>query len=110
MVIMNIMLVAVAERTREIGVRKALGAKRKDILSQFLVEAATLSTLGAAIGIALGIGLAELIAALTPLPAAVAPWSIAAALVTGAGVGIGAGLYPASRASKLDPIAALRSE
>jgi putative ABC transport system permease protein len=110
MVIMNIMLVAVAERTREIGVRKALGAKRADIMSQFLVEAATLSTLGAAIGIGLGIGLAELIAALTPLPAAVAPWSIAAALVTGAGVGIAAGLYPASRASQLDPITALRQE
>ncbi len=110
MVIMNIMLVAVAERTREIGVRKALGAKRSDILSQFLVEAATLSTLGAAIGIGLGIGLAELIAAVTPLPAAVAPWSIVAALVTGAGVGISAGLYPASRASKLDPITALRQE
>jgi len=110
MVIMNIMLVAVAERTREIGVRKALGAKRKDILSQFLVEAATLSTLGAAIGIGLGIGLAKLVAVFTPLPAAVAPWSIAAALVTGAGVGIGAGLYPASRASQLDPIAALRSD
>ena len=110
MVIMNIMLVAVAERTREIGVRKALGAKRGDILSQFLVEAATLSTIGAAIGIALGVGLAKVIELLTPLPAAVAPWSIVAALVTGAGVGIGAGLYPASRASKLDPIAALRSE
>lgn len=110
MVIMNIMLVAVAERTREIGVRKALGAKRADIMSQFLVEAATLSTLGAAIGIGLGIGLAEIIAALTPLPAAVAPWSIAAALVTGAGVGIAAGLYPASRASQLDPITALRQE
>jgi len=79
-------------------------------MSQFLVEAATLSTMGAAIGIGLGIGLAEIIAALTPLPAAVAPWSIVAALVTGAGVGIGAGLYPASRASQLDPIAALRSE
>ena len=110
MVIMNIMLVAVAERTREIGVRKALGARRSDILSQFLVEATTLSVLGAAIGIALGIGLAELIAALTPLPAAVAPWSIAAALITGAGVGIAAGMYPASRASQLDPIAALRQE
>ncbi len=110
MVIMNIMLVAVAERTREIGVRKALGAKRSDILSQFLVEATTLSIIGAAIGIALGIALAQLIAALTPLPAAVAPWSIAAALFTGAGVGIAAGMYPASRASKLDPITALRQE
>lgn len=110
MVIMNIMLVAVAERTREIGVRKALGARRSDILSQFLVEAATLSTVGAAIGISLGIGLAKLISALTPLPAAVAPWSVAAALVTGAGVGIAAGIYPASRAARLDPIAALRQE
>jgi putative ABC transport system permease protein len=110
MVIMNIMLVAVAERTREIGVRKALGAKRSDILSQFLVEATTLSIIGAAIGIGLGIALAELISALTPLPAAVAPWSIAAALITGAGVGIAAGMYPASRASQLDPITALRQE
>jgi putative ABC transport system permease protein len=110
MVIMNIMLVAVAERTREIGVRKALGARRQDILSQFLVEAATLSTVGAAIGIALGVGLAKLISALTPLPAAVALWSVAAAIVTGAGVGIAAGIYPASRAARLDPIAALRQE
>jgi putative ABC transport system permease protein len=110
LVIMNIMLVAVAERTREIGVRKALGAKRRDIVSQFLIEAATLSVLGAAIGAALGIALAELIAAVTPLPASVAPWSLAAALVVGAGVGIVAGIYPASRASRLDPIAALRQE
>ena len=110
MVIMNIMLVAVAERTREIGVRKALGARRQDILAQFLIEAATLSVVGAAIGIALGIALAKLIAALTPLPASVAPWSVAMALVVGAGVGIIAGFYPASRASRLDPIAALRSE
>jgi putative ABC transport system permease protein len=110
MVIMNIMLVAVAERTREIGVRKALGARRRDIMSQFLVESATLSVVGAAIGIALGIGLAKIIAATTPLPAAVAPWSILAALVVGAGVGIAAGIYPASRASRLDPIAALRQE
>ena len=110
MVIMNIMLVAVAERTREIGVRKALGAKRSDILAQFLVEATTLSVIGAAIGIGLGIGLAEIIAAVTPLPAAVAPWSIVAALITGAGVGIAAGMYPASRASQLDPITALRQE
>ncbi len=110
MVIMNIMLVAVAERTREIGVRKALGARRRDIISQFLVEAATLSMVGAAIGAGLGVGLAKLIAALTPLPASVSvPWLVGA-LVIGAGVGIVAGIYPASRASRLDPIAALRQE
>jgi putative ABC transport system permease protein len=110
MVIMNIMLVAVAERTAEIGVRKALGARRADIMSQFLVEAATLSLFGAAIGIGLGIGLAEIIASVSPLPAAVAPWSIVLALILGAGVGIVAGAYPASRASRLDPITALRQE
>jgi putative ABC transport system permease protein len=110
LVIMNIMLVAVAERTREIGVRKALGARRRDIISQFLVEAATLSVLGAAIGAGLGVGLAMLIAAVTPLPASVAPWSLVLALIVGAGVGITAGIYPASRASRLDPIAALRQE
>jgi putative ABC transport system permease protein len=107
---MNIMLVAVAERTREIGIRKALGATRGDILSQFLIEAATLSVLGAAIGIAGGIGLAKIVQATTPLPAAVAIWSIFAALALGAGVGIVAGVYPASRAARLDPIAALRQE
>lgn len=110
MVIMNIMLVAVSERTREIGVRKALGARRKDIIAQFLIEAATLSVVGAAIGAALGIGMAQLIAAVTPLPASVAPWSLVVALVVGAGVGIVAGIYPASRAARLDPIAALRQE
>jgi putative ABC transport system permease protein len=110
MVIMNIMLVAVAERTREIGVRKALGARRADIMSQFLVEASTLSLVGAAVGIGLGILGAKVIAATTPLPAAVAPWSIALGLFLGAGVGIAAGAYPASRASRLDPIAALRQE
>ena len=109
-VIMNIMLVAVAERTREIGVRKALGARRRDILSQFLVEAATLSTMGAAFGVLLGIGLAQAVAALTFLPASVAPWSIVVGIALGAGVGIVSGIYPASRASLLDPIAALRQE
>jgi putative ABC transport system permease protein len=110
MVIMNIMLVAVAERTHEIGIRKSLGARRKDILRQFLVESATLSTLGAIIGILLGIAGAEIIAWKTPLPTTVAPWSIVAATLLGTVVGVVAGVYPASRASKLDPIEALRQE
>jgi putative ABC transport system permease protein len=109
-VIMNIMLMAVTERTREIGIRKALGAKRQDILAQFIVESATVSTVGAAIGIVLGIGLAFVIKATTPLPAAVAPWSVGAGVFLGIAVGMIAGVYPASRASKLDPIVALRTE
>ncbi len=109
-VIMNIMLVAVSERTREIGIRKALGARRQDILNQFLVESATLSTLGAAVGVGLGIGFAKLIAAVSPLPAAVAVWSIFVGVGVGAGVGLIAGVYPASRAALLDPIAAMRQE
>lgn len=109
-VIMNIMLVAVAERTHEIGIRKALGAKRRDILVQFLIESSTLSTFGAALGIAAGAGLAILIRNLTPMPTFVAPWSIIVAVLVGAGVGIVSGVYPASRASLLDPVAALRQE
>ena len=109
-VIMNIMLVAVAERTREIGIRKSLGARRRDIMSQFLVEAATLSVLGAAIGIALGYALAKLISSVSPLPTSVAPWSVGMAIALGAGIGIIAGAYPASRASRLDPIIALRAD
>jgi putative ABC transport system permease protein len=109
-VIMNIMLVAVAERTHEIGVRKALGARRSDILRQFLVESTTLSVLGAIFGIATGAGLAKLVAAVSPLPAVVALWSVVVAVSVGAGVGIVAGVYPASRASRLDPVLALRNE
>jgi putative ABC transport system permease protein len=109
-VIMNIMLVAVSERTREIGIRKSLGARRKDILNQFMVESATLATLGAAAGVALGIAFAKIIAALSPLPAAVEVWSIFLGVGVGAGVGIIAGIYPASRAALLDPIAAMRQE
>jgi putative ABC transport system permease protein len=109
-VIMNIMLVAVAERTREIGIRKALGARRKDILAQFLIESATLSTVGAAVGVGSGIALSQLIALATPLPASIELWAIFLAVGVGAGVGLIAGVYPASRASLLDPIAALRQE
>ena len=109
-VIMNIMLMAVAERTREIGIRKSLGARRRDILRQFLVEATTLAVVGAAAGVGVGIALAALVAATTPLPAAVAPWSIFAGVLLGAGVGIVAGVYPATRAARLDPITALRAE
>ena len=109
-VIMNIMLVAVAERTREIGVRKALGAKRRDILSQFLVESTTLAIVGASLGVAIGFGLAKLIAALSPLPTSVELWSVIVAVSVGGGVGIVSGVYPASRAARLDPVAALRQE
>ena len=109
-VIMNIMLVAVAERTREIGIRKALGARRRDIMSQFLVESATLSTVGAALGVATGFGFAKIISLMSPLPAAVELWSVIVGISIGAGVGIIAGVYPASRASRLDPITALRQE
>jgi putative ABC transport system permease protein len=110
LVIMNIMLVAVAERTREIGIRKSLGARRRDILRQFLVEAATLSTLGALVGIVLGVVIAKIIEWKTPLPAEVAPWSIVMATLLGCIVGIISGVYPARRAASLDPIEALRKE
>ena len=109
-VIMNIMLMAVAERTREIGIRKSLGARRRDIMRQFLAESAALATVGAALGILTGVGLSFLLKVATPLPAVVSPFSILLGVVVGGGVGIVAGVYPASRASKLDPIAALRQE
>ncbi len=109
-VIMNIMLLSVSDRTREIGLRKSLGAKRRDILFQFLTEASTLSIVGSAIGIAVGLGLARLVEQFSPLPATVSlPWLLLA-LFMGLGVGILSGLYPAYRASKLDPIEALRFE
>jgi putative ABC transport system permease protein len=109
-VIMNIMLVSVTERTREIGIRKAMGAPRKAILSQFLVESITLSLSGGIIGILAGIAFALLAAAVTPLPAAVSIPSIIAGLLMSALIGVFFGSYPAWRAARLDPIEALRYE
>ena len=109
-VIMNIMLMSVTERTREIGVRKALGAKPSDIRQQFLVESIVLATIGGLLGVAMGWGLASLVSLASPLPARVSLWSITLALALGAGVGVIFGVYPASRAAQLDPINALRAE
>ena len=109
-VIMNIMLMVVSERTREIGLRKALGARRRDIVWQILTESTTLSLVGGLLGTLLGFGLAMLIAALSPLPATIEPWSIPLGLGMTAVVGLFFGLYPAVRAASLDPIEALRRE
>jgi putative ABC transport system permease protein len=109
-VIMNIMLMSVNERTREIGIRKSLGARRRDILRQFLAESVTLAVLGGVLGLASGVGLAGLVGALSPLPARVTLWSVAVALGLGASVGVVFGVYPAMRAARLDPITALRFE
>ena len=108
--ILNTIFMSVMERTREIGVRKALGARRRDILTQVLIESATLSTVGAALGVAAGLSIATLVAALSPIPAAVSFRWIALGVSLGLTVGIVAGVYPASRASKLDPVDALRYE
>jgi putative ABC transport system permease protein len=109
-VIMNIMLMSVNERTREIGIRKSLGARRRDILRQFLAESVTLSLLGGLLGLASGVSLAGLVGLLSPLPARVTLWSVAVALGLGASVGVVFGVYPAMRAARLDPITALRFE
>jgi putative ABC transport system permease protein len=109
-VIMNIMLMAVTERTHEIGIRKAVGARAQDIERQFLWEAIALATMGGVIGVAAGWLFALSIAAASPLPARVTAWSVLLSLALGAGVGILFGVYPARRAARLDPIAALRAE
>ena len=109
-VIMNIMLMVVTERTREIGLRKALGARRKDIVWQILTESITLSTFGGVVGTGIGFIIAMVIAAVSPLPAAVEPWSIVLGIGITAVVGLFFGMYPAMRAAALDPIEALRRE
>ncbi len=109
-VIMNIMLMSVTERTREIGIRKSVGALRRDIQRQFLYEAVALATLGGVLGVLAGGGLAGLVATLSPMPARVTPWSVALALGLGTGVGVLFGVMPARRAARLDPIEAMRAE
>ena len=109
-VIMNIMLVAVTERIREIGIRKAVGARRRDILLQFLIESSSISGVGGIIGIIQGFIFAKIIAAFTSLPAALEWWSVVLALVMSASIGLFFGIYPANRAAKLDPVVALREE
>jgi putative ABC transport system permease protein len=104
------MLMVVSERTREIGLRKALGAKRRDIMSQVLTESVTLSLTGGIIGVALGATFAMLIGTLTPVPASVEAWSVALGVTITAVVGLFFGWYPARRAAMLDPIDALRRE
>jgi putative ABC transport system permease protein len=109
-VIMNIMLMSVTERTREIGVRKSLGARRRDILRQFLAESVTLASVGGMLGLMAGAAIALLVGVVSPLPARVTWWSALIALGLGASVGILFGVYPASRAARLDPVVALRQE
>jgi len=109
-VIMNIMLVSVTERTREIGVRKALGARQRDVLLQFLIESATMSVTGGAIGVLCGVGVGKLITLIVGFPTSVPIWAIFLGLVLAGSVGIFFGVYPASKAAKLDPVVALRAE
>ncbi len=108
--IMNIMLVSVTERTKEIGIRKSIGAKRSDILWQFLIEAIVLSEVGGVIGIGVGLGIGYLVDAFTPVPAAVPIWTVFLGLLFCSFVGLLFGVYPASKAARLDPITALRYE
>ncbi|HUR37248.1 MAG TPA: ABC transporter permease [Terriglobales bacterium] len=109
-VIMNIMLVSVTERTREIGIRKALGAKKADVLSQFLIESATMAVVGGALGVLVGVVVAKGVTFAIGMPSRIEAWSVIAGLLVSASVGIFFGVYPARRAADLDPIVALRSE
>jgi putative ABC transport system permease protein len=109
-VIMNIMLVSVTERTREIGIRKALGARRDDVLLQFLIESVILALVGGALGVISGVGIAEIVTALIGMPSSIKIWAVAAGLAVAASVGVFFGVYPARKAARLDPIVALRFE
>jgi putative ABC transport system permease protein len=109
-VIMNIMLVSVTERTREIGIRKALGARPRDVLRQFLMESVTLALVGGLFGVAGGVGIAKLVTLAIGMPSAIKTWAVLAGLLVAASVGIFFGVYPARKAAKLDPIVALRFE
>ena len=109
-VIMNIMLVSVTERTREIGIRKALGARRADVLLQFLIESVTLALLGGALGVISGVVIAEGVTVIIGMPSSIKLWAVAAGLTVAASVGIFFGVYPARKAARLDPIVALRFE
>jgi putative ABC transport system permease protein len=109
-VIMNIMLVSVTERTREIGIRKALGARRSDVLLQFLIESSTMALIGGAMGVMAGIFIAKVVTLAIGMPSVIKLWAVAAGLLVSGSVGIFFGVYPARRAARLDPITALRFE
>jgi len=109
-VIMNIMLVSVTERTREIGLRKSLGARQVDIRTQFLIESSTIAAVGGVCGVILGIVLAKIVTLTTALPSSVQLWSVIMGLLVATSVGLFFGVYPATKAARLDPVVALRAD
>ena len=107
---MNIMLATVTERTREIGIRRALGAKRRDITQQFLIETAVISSVGGLIGVGLGLAVPPLVSRWSGIPSVIQPWSPFAAFAIAVSIGVVFGVYPARRAASMDPVEALRAE